>query len=119
MEARQTHEQRLLQLLRASDPRRADKDFVRATIRKYKDKAKLQDGDWRDSMYRDLGGGYYVGPPCWVSTDEDGMRQLAGKAADEEQFTAKRQAKEAKIDAQKSLSPRSLRPLFLSGMATL
>ena len=45
-------------------------EYVERLLKKYKKKAKETHDDWRELMYRDLGGEqHYVGAPHWLSTN--------------------------------------------------
>ena len=110
-----------MQLLQEVDPGRATKDEAAKLIKKYKNRANMRDGaDWRQMMYRQLGGKYYTGPPGWVSTNAAGARRIAGKAAEDADFEQAQRSAVAAVAAEAGgRSQTTLRPQFLSGVAGL
>lgn len=83
----------------------ATPEYVEAILKKYKKKGKETHADWRELMYRDLGGEeHYIGSPYWLSTN----------APSSEPGTP-----EGTPAAAPTGGAVSLRPLFLSGMGCL
>ena len=82
-------------------------EYVGRLLKKYKKKAKETHDDWRELMYRDLGGEqHYVGAPHWLSTNVPPTPETSAEVAETVVTTAVAPA-------------RSLRPLFLRGMGCL
>ena len=58
-------------------------EYVGRLLKKYKKKAKETHDDWRELMYRDLGGEqHYVGAPHWLSTNVPPTPETSAEVAE-------------------------------------